>query len=337
MKKLIVTFLCMTLFLGGCGSAAATGNNTEQTAFTINGEEISLREWNFYIRMNQMIWEKDDLEEAGDDMWSQEVSDDGTTLADSLKEQVLDTIVQIHLMNQHAEEYGATLTDADETELATRAKDFMENYHEKLLEFAGADEDFVKEKLTETRLSEKVAEVIAENYEPELKEEDYHREGICYVLISTTGLRDEDGTVTPFSEEEVARRTALAFSLAEEARQTGSLKISAEAEDLTPIESSMGNTNEGDGQEPLMLDAARALEVGAISDPIETEEGWFLVQHTSDEDADGTEYWKEYLTEQERESYCSGIYQGWKDQADIELHQDVMDTVIVNEVLKELL
>ena len=337
MKRLIAAFIGMTLFLGGCGSASATENNTEQTAFIINGEEISLREWNFYIRMNQMIWEKDDLEEAGDDMWSQEVSDDGTTLADNLKEQVLDTIVQIHLMNQHAEEYGAALTDADETEILARAKDFMENYHEKLLEFAGADENFVKEKLAETRLSEKVAEVIAENYEPELKEEDYHREGICYVLISTTGLRDEEGTVTPFSEEEVARRTALAYSLAEESRQTGSLKISAEAEGLTPIESSMGNTNEGDGQEPLMLDAARALEVGEISDPVETEEGWFLVQHTSDNDADGTEYWKEYLTEQEKESYCSEIYQGWKEKASIELHQDVMDTVIVKEVLKELL
>ena len=154
MKRLIAAFIGITLFLGGCGSASATENNAEQTAFTINGEEISLREWNFYIRMNQMIWEKDDLEEAGDDMWSQEVSDDGTTLADNLKEQVLDTIVQIHLMNQHAEEYGAALTDADETEILARAKDFMENYHEKLLEFAGADENFVKEKLAETRLSE---------------------------------------------------------------------------------------------------------------------------------------------------------------------------------------
>ena len=156
-------------------------------------------------------------------------------------------------------------------------------------------------------------------------------------MISTTGLRDEEGTVTPFSEEEVARRTALAYSLAEESRQTGSLKISAEAEGLTPIESSMGNTNEGDGQEPLMLDAARALEVGEISDPVETEEGWFLVQHTSDNDADVTEYWKEYLTEQEKVCYCSEIYQGWKEKASIELHQDVMDTVIVKEVLKELL
>lgn len=58
MKRLIAAFIGMTLFLGGCGSASATENNTEQTAFTINGEEISLREWNFYIRMNQMIWEK---------------------------------------------------------------------------------------------------------------------------------------------------------------------------------------------------------------------------------------------------------------------------------------
>ena len=35
-----------------------------------------------------------------------------------------------------------------------------------------------------------------------------------------------------------------------------------------------------------MLDAARALEVGEISDPVETEEGWFLVQHTSDNEGD---------------------------------------------------
>ena len=43
------------------------------------------------------------------------------------------------------------------------------------------------------------------------------------------------------------------------------------------------------------------------------------------------------MTEQEKESYCSEIYQGWKEKASIELHQDVMDTVIVKEVLKELL
>ena len=157
------------------------------------------------------------------------------------------------------------------------------------------------------------------------------------MLISTTGLRDADGNLTPFSDEEVQERTQMAKELSQKAKETGDLKSVAEEAGLRPIESSMGRSNEGDGQEPLMLDAARALAVREVSDPIETEEGWFLVQHTSDNDADGTEYWKEYLTEQEKESYCSEIYQGWKEKASIELHQDVMDTVIVKEVLKELL
>ena len=292
--------LCMLISLAGCGkqeTALITGSgetvsqSSEMAAVTVNDEEISLREWNFYVRMNQMQWEKEELEDEGDEMWSQEVDEEGTTLEESLKEQVLDTLIQTHIMNQHAEEYQVSLTEEETDKLK----------------------------------------------DPGLSEEDYRREGICYVLISTTGLRDEDGNLTPFTAEEVAERTALAEMLAQKSRAEGSLKIEAEAEGLTPIESSMGAENGFDGQEPLMLDAARRLEVGEISDPVETEEGWFIVQHTSDYDEDGTEYWKEYLTEQAKEEECSRIYEEWKGAADITFHQDVLDRVEVKTVMKDLL
>ena len=61
------------------------------------------------------------------------------------------------------------------------------------------------------------------------------------------------------------------------------------------------------------------------------------VQHTSDYDEDGTEYWKEYLTEQAKEEECSRIYEEWKGAADITFHQDVLDQVEVKTVMKDLL
>ena len=210
-------------------------------------------------------------------------------------------------------------------------------YHEALLDYAGADPEFVREKLSERECSLLVAEAAVADYEPDIPEEDVHREGICYVLISTTGLRDAQGNLTPYTEEEVEERTLLAQTVCETAKESGNLKEAAEEAGLTPIEASMGRTNEGDGHEPRMLDAARLLAVGEISDPVWTEEGWFVVQHTSDYDQVGTDYWREHLTELAREEEYKRILDGWMEEADIEIHQEVMDQVEVKIVLKELL
>ena len=59
----------------------------------------------------------------------------------------------------------------------------MSAYHAALLDFAGADEEFVTEQLSATELSTKVEELAGKEYEPDIAEEDYQREGICYVLI----------------------------------------------------------------------------------------------------------------------------------------------------------
>lgn len=270
-------------------------------------------------------------------MWSMEAGEDGETLADALKEDVLETICQIHLANQHAEGYGAALSEEQKQDIRQRAENFMGAYNKSLLQFADADEEFVYEKLCEKELSLLVAQLSVADFEPSLSEEEVHREGICYVLISTTGLRDQDGNFTPFSEEEVERRTRVAQELCQRARASGDLKAEAEAEGLTPIESSMGGSNENDGQESRMLDAARLLAVGEVSDPVWTEEGWFLVQHTNDDDEEGTAYWREYLTDMAREEEYARIYGEWRDEAEIVQNQEIMDQADVKIVLKELL
>lgn len=334
-KRMTAALLAVCMATGGCGSDPAA---KEDIAFTVNGEEIGLREWNFYIRMNQMQWEKEGLDLYGDDMWSQTVAgEEGITRAQQLKEEVMDTICQIHLTNQHAEEYGVILEEEKQQEIWDRAASFMSAYHRALLDYAGADEEFVRECLTERELSVLTANAAVEDYEPEIPEEEIRREGICYVLISTTGLRDAEGNLTPFSEEEVEQRTCLAQEVCEKAREKGDLKEAAEAEGLTPIESSMGKNNGTDGQEPRMLDAARLLEVGEISEPVWTEEGWFVVQHTNDFDEEETAWWREQWTAAAKEEEYERIYGEWKEAAEIVVNQEIMDQVDVKIVLKELL
>jgi foldase protein PrsA len=332
-QKRIASLLVICIILTACQKN--TESNPKEVAFTVNGEEIGLREWNFYIRMNQMQWEKGYLETYGDKMWSEELDEEGTTLADSLKEEVFDTILQIHLTNQHAEEYQIALDEEDREELHTRAADFMKGYHQALLDYAQADEAFVYEKLCERELSRLTAEAAVQDFVPEISEEEVHREGICYVLISTTGLRDSEGNLTPFSEEEVEARTLLAQEVCEEAKTKGDLETVAEEKELTPILSSMGEAE--DGQEPLMLEAAKALAVGEVSEPIWTEEGWFIVQHTSDYDEEGTSYFREYLSDIAREEEYTRIYETWKTKAKIVENTEIMEKVEVEIVLKELL
>ena len=57
-------------------------------------------------------------------MWSMEVDDDGTTLADSLKEEVMNLICRTHLSAQKAEEYGVSLSGEQLEEVRQRAEEF---------------------------------------------------------------------------------------------------------------------------------------------------------------------------------------------------------------------
>jgi len=334
-KKRIWSF-CILLMLG----AAACGSSREEpalSAFLVNGEEVSLREWNFYLRMNQMQWEKEYLEEYGDGMWDEKAGEDGKTLQELLREETFETIVRNVILGQQAKALGLELKEEEEAELKEEAKGFMKAYNQALLNYAEADETFVYGQLRRIALGSLAAEELAVDYEPDWDEEQIRRKGICYVLVSTTGVRDEEGNLTPYSEEEVAWRTEVVQKLCEDARRSGSLKEEAEKLEMTPIEATVGEDNAGDSQEPLMLDAARALEVGEISDPVKTDEGWFLVQLLNDYDEEGTQAWKEYLLQQEKSKYSDTLYEKLRAEAEIVTDEQVMDRIVVKKPLKDLL
>lgn len=113
--------------------------------------------------MLQEQWEYAYYESFGETLWQQEADDSGQTLAELLKSSVLDTLTELHLLCAHASEYGVTLTDEEQEQIAFRAQNFMENNTEAVLKAAGADRESVERYLTRNELAGKVAEAIGRN------------------------------------------------------------------------------------------------------------------------------------------------------------------------------
>jgi len=67
--KITVWILAVSLCLSAC-SGPPSETTEDVVVCSVNGEEIGLREWNFYMRMNQMQWEKSYLDSYGEDMWN---------------------------------------------------------------------------------------------------------------------------------------------------------------------------------------------------------------------------------------------------------------------------
>ena len=240
LKKLGILVVLAAVTVIGCGKREASvpralEQETGTALATLGDEPIYLEEALFYTRMLQEQWEYAYYESFGETLWQQEADDSGQTLAELLKSSVLDTLTELHLLCAHASEYGVTLTDEEQEQIAFRAQNFMENNTEAVLKAAGADRESVERYLTRNELAGKVAEAIRAEYEPEISEEEARVGRLTYALFSNTGLYDLEGNYTPFTEEELQGIQKDAENFAALAAELGDISAAANS---SPIRSS---------------------------------------------------------------------------------------------------
>ena len=94
--------------LTGCGSI-----DPEKTVATINGTPISLGLANFGAQFTAVDYDTYYLSYFGQDMWSSDPSGSGETMADSVKNNTLETLEEYYLLEQHMADYHVEITDED--------------------------------------------------------------------------------------------------------------------------------------------------------------------------------------------------------------------------------
>lgn len=334
-----VTALIVLLFVGGCAGQKKEAENFDETKGTpaarLGEDTIYLEEAVFYTRMLQEQWEYQYYDEFGSGMWQEETYEEGLTLGDALKRDVMEFLAEIHLLCLHADEYGAELTEEDRAALEDRAENFMESNTPEVLRAAGATKESVACYLTRNVLAEQTAERIRESGKREIPESEAAVGRLTYALFSVTGTYDAEGNYQTFTDKELEEIRIAAENFAKRAQELGDIGAAGEEASHTVIDAYFNETDNGGAHEKV-AEAARSMEEGGVSDVIETEEGYYVVQYASALDEEATEENRAALEEESGLQYLNELEEKWKAETPLEMEEKVWDSVKIEEMLTEM-
>lgn len=355
MKKVVsltLTLIMITAFMVGCGKKV---NFEENVVAMVDDKEIMLDEVTVYLRELESLFEM----QYGPNIWDQ-ADQDGKKVTELVKEMAVDSAIRGYIMEQKAAKEGIELSEEELTEIDDNVKQYFEYADPAKIEDNNITEDMIKkiftankynQKLMEAEMKdftvdkEKVLEDIGEdlNYKKYAVIQEFGYEGASeqvrarHILISTL-----DESNNPLPEEEKAKAKEKAEDILAKAK--AGEDFAALAKEYSEDPGSKDNGGEYTFTRGRMVDefedTAFNLEIGEISDLVETNYGYHIIK--VEEKTPGTEEdiqeLKDYeksvedqMSEYQKQTSFEEIYNTWKDEYDIEINKDLLKSIKVQQ------
>ena len=314
----------LLLLLSGCmdslkGSKVVLTTGFEKNeVFRIEDMSCTLPEAMVYLVNTKNRYES----VYGREIWN--VSLDGVTLEENIKETVLAQLAQQKTMNLLARQNGVALSEEEEARVMQAAETYFQSLSEEEKSALQITVKDVEELYREYALARKVYQYIIKDINPEISDDEARTITVQYIYFRTCVL-DGTGKKIEYSEEEKQE----ILRKAEEVRfQLKNEEADFEELILKYSDSEEGTCSFGKGEKDQAFeDAAFNLETDEISDIVETPDGYYLIKCISTFNRTETDANKVKIVEKRREEVFGQEYEDFVATLTRNLNEDLWQSV----------
>lgn len=324
---LIMAFSFAMASLAGCGAA-----DPEETLVTIGDTQVSFGVVNYFARMQQARYESyyaSMMGMTGEAFWEQDTTGDDSkkqSYEEMVKEGVMGDIEQLYLIRQHAEEYGVTLSEEEETAIEEAAKQFVADNAQEARDVVSGEEKYVKEYLTLMAIENKMAPLMMEGVDEDVSDEEAAQKAMEYVYVAYS-KQDESGNSVDLSDEEKESLKADVQATLDKLK-SGDVEFEDAATELGVSVQTATFDKDSYAPNADLIKAADALEKeGDWTDLVEIERGIYVARLTSLLDREATDTKKTSIVEQRKNEQFSNLVDTWKEETTITVNDGLWKKV----------
>ena len=325
--KIMVAAVCCAMALEGCVAMPTQQNPLKvvlttgfgrNEVFRIEDSSCSLSELMVYLINTQDEYEKT----LGSGIWKAKVGDQG--LEESVKESCLAKIAQIKTMNLLAAQNGIVLSNSEQTQAQTAAKEYYQSLNQNEIQaMDGVTQETVLQLYEEYALADKLYQYAIRDINPEVSDDEARTITVQQIMLKTYTL-DASGQKVSVSD---SSKQVIYKKMQEIQKQISSgTAFETLAEKYNEADAVTISFGKGDVDSALE-NAAFNLATDQVSDIIETGDGYEIIKCVTTFNRQETEANKVKIVEERKKEAFGQQYDDFADNLTRELNTELWKKV----------
>lgn len=318
MKKRLTALLLSGVLAVSMFAGCGTEMNKTATVATDGTNNITLGVANFASRLTQAQYDDFYVAYFGENVWRTDMYGYGTTAEDDLKANVMENLYAMYALKNHMGDYGVEVTAEDVAAISAVAESFISANSAEAIEALGADREIVEAYLELLTIQSRMHAEIIKGADTNVSDEEAATSAYSQVYVSKTSYTDAEGKTAEYTPEEVEALAQKVGAFAEAAKANG-LSAAAESYEYT-VSTGTYNANSTVSEE-IKSALATLTTDGAVSDLIETETGYYVLQMDAIVDATATEATRESIISERQNALYTEVVDGYLEEMEWDLDE----------------